>query len=69
MKQPTCRKHPHVKLICPACAAEQRKTFAGGRPPIEDEFSDRPVSRQRKHQLRKEREERAKQARRRSKSK
>lgn len=52
-----CPKHPHAKLIviCPACAAEKRKHKRGGRPAIEDEFTDKPMSRQRKYQLRKQR--------------
>lgn len=51
-----CWKHPHAKLIviCPACAAEKRKHKAGGRPAIVDEFTEQPMSRQRKYQLRKQ---------------
>ena len=34
-------------------AAVRENGKLGGRPPVQDEFSDLPVSRQRKHQLRK----------------
>ena len=57
--KPMCPKHPTVRLHCPACEAAQRKVNRG-REPIQDEFTNAPLSRQEKYRQRQKKRERAK---------